>query len=157
MIFYFYLYLKLVKYTVFPRDKVYGWCYNFTKSNQVPSQDAVKIKLGNNWKLIGKSGNNNAKLRLGYLHICRWINENSCRNLANDKSYKNTQICLWTRYRDIIQLFQVLISVVFHGAKNKDDPELSILCELFTVLFIIYEVQSIISPSLQMRKPFTPW
>ena len=38
---YFYLYLKLVKYTVFPRGKVYGWYYNFTKSIQVPSQDVL--------------------------------------------------------------------------------------------------------------------
>ena len=74
---------------------------------------------------------------------------------------RHTQICLWTRYRDIIQLLQVLMSVVFHGAKNKDDTELSILREVlytlhsYVTLHIPYEVQSIVSPSLQMRKLLT--
>lgn len=52
------------------------------------------------------------------------------------------------------------MSVVFHGAKDKDDTELSIIYDvLYSHSHLIftepYEVQSIVSPSLQMRKPLT--
>lgn len=52
------------------------------------------------------------------------------------------------------------MSVVFHGAKDKADTELSIIRDvLYSHSHLIftepYEVQSIVGPSLQMRKPLT--
>lgn len=91
----------------------------------------MKIKLGNSNWLHREVWKQQCQAKTGISsHLQRWINENSCRIWLLISHIRNTQICLWTRYRDIIQLFQVLISVVFHGAKNNNDTELSILCEV---------------------------